>query len=153
MANELLAALDELKAQVAAITGVQRAQLGQPLTALPDATHDKAVACVYLMTSTPLNDAYSSTSETHRAEMRFYWLLTPSNVELVEQSAARMWDRLMTKFFGTDADRNLSETATLALVGSEDGNTPCQYGYEAIGDKQFRVLIAPVVIILDTHAV
>lgn len=153
MANELLNALNELKTQAAAITGVQRAQLGQSLTALPDATHDKAVACVYMATSTPANDTYTATSENHRAEIRFYWILTPGNVELVEQAAATMWDRVMTKFFGADADRNLSDLVTLALAGNQEGTAPCTYGYEIIGDKTHRILIVPIEIILDTHAV
>lgn len=153
MADELKNALDQIKTDVAALTNVQRAQLGQPLDALPEATAEKAVAAVYMVSGQPQNNTYTATTESHRVDVRFYWLLTPANVEVVEQSMASMWDVMMTKFFGSDADRNLSEKATVALVGGTSGNLPYQAGYESIGDKAHRTLIVPVEVVLDTHSV
>lgn len=153
MAGELKNALDQIKADVATLANVQRATLGQPLTAIPETTESKCTAAVYMMSGGPLNDAYASTSEKHRIEIRFYWLLTPGNVEIVEQSMATMWDVVMTKFFGSDADRNLSDKVTLAQVGGEGGRDPYATGYESISERLHRVLIVAVEVTLDTHSV
>jgi hypothetical protein len=153
MANELKNALDQIKTDVAAITGVQRAMLGQPLDALPDATQTKCVAAIYMTSGAPLNDTYTATEEQHIFEMRFYWLLQKLNVEVVEQSMASMWDLILEKFFDSDADRNLSEKVTCALVGGDGGRYRYRAGYEEIGGKWHRVLIVPLEIVINTHSV
>lgn len=153
MANELKDALDQLKTDVDAISTTQRVQLGPILTALPEADQSNCVVSITLRAGYPDNDTYTATSEHHQIELRFYWLLTPPNVEIVEQNVATMWDLVMTKFFGGDADRNLTEKCTLALVGGTETPRPYQCGYEVISNKLHRVLIVPVEIILDTHSV
>ena len=153
MAGELLAALNQLKTDVAAISGVQRTQLGQAVDALPEATMDECVAFVSLRSGGPENEALTSTTERHLVHLRFYWLLIPSTVETVERSVATMWDLIMTKFFGSDADRNLTETSTIALVGGELGDLGYEALFERIGNKLHRVLIVPIEIILNTHSV
>ena len=82
-----------------------------------------------------------------------YWLLTTTNVEVIEQNIATTWDQIMTKFIGTDADRNLTEKCTLALVGTDDGTEPYRCGYEVIGGKNHRVMIVPIEVKLNTHSV
>ena len=151
MANELKNAMDELKTQVDAITDVQKASLGQPLTALPSSSHNKCEAFIYLLSGARGSTTYSTDTEEHRVEVRFYWLLTPINSQVVEQSASTMWDRVMTKFHGDDADRNLTETATLAEVGG--GGQIYNAGFQEIGGKLHRLLTVPFEITLDTHGV
>ena len=153
MAAELYNALAQVKTDMATLTNVQYVQLGQLMSAATEATESKCVACVYMVSGSPDNDNYTSTSEHHRVEAAFYWPLNAHNVELVEQNMATMWDVAMTKFFGSDADRNLTEKATLALVGSEGGNEPYRAGFVEIGGVLHRVLTIPVQIILDTHSV
>lgn len=153
MANELKAALDQVKVDMATLTNVQRVQLGQPMSSLSEATQGKCVACVYLMNGSADNDTYKATSEHHKLEMSFYWPLSPENVEVVEQNMATMWDVIMVKFFGADADRNLTETATIALVSGEDGGQPYSAGYQDVAGKLHRVMSVPLEIILDTHSV
>ncbi len=153
MADELKGAIDQLKTDVAAITGVQRAQLGQLLSSANEATKDKCVAAIYMMAGAPRNDALTSTSEYHIVHIRMYWLITPMNVEVVEQSMASMWDLLMEKLFDDDGDRNLTETCTLGMISGEDGIDPYECAYEVIDGKQHRIMIVPFEIILDTHEV
>jgi len=154
MADELNAAITQVKTDVATLTSnVNKVSLGQPMTALPSATHNKAEAFVYMVSGKPLNDTLTSTSEKHRVDIRFYWLLQEPNKEVVEQEMAQLWDVLMTKFFGDDADRNLTEKCTLCLIGDETGGSGYVCGYEMIGGKLHRVLVVPCEIILDTHGV
>lgn len=153
MAGELYAALAQIKVDVAAITGVQVAHLGQALTAIANATATKAEAAVYVTRGGPMSDTYKSTTEVHVVEVKFYWLLTPANVEVVEQATAEMWDLVMAKFFGSDPDRNLSEKCTIALVAGENGREQYMAGYEEVGGKIHRVLIVPIEVTLDTHAI
>lgn len=153
MAGELLAALNQLETDVAAISNVQTTQLGQLMSAANEATKDKCVASIYMMNGAPLNDALTSTKEYHIVHMRFYWLISPMNVEVAEQSMATMWDLLMEKFFDDDGDRNLTETCTIGLISGDDGVAPYQTGYEMIDGKQHRILDVPFEIILDTHEV
>ena len=152
MGGELLAALNQLETDVAAITNVQRAQLGQLLSSANEATKDKCVASVYMMAGAPRNDTLTSTSEYHIVHLRFYWLVTPMNVEVVEQSMATMWDLVMEKFFDGDGDRNLTEKCTIGLISGEDGIDPYQTAYEDIDGKTHRIMIVPFEIILDVHA-
>lgn len=153
MAAELKNALDQLETDVASLANVQRAQLGQLMNAAAEATESKCVACVYMVSGSPDNDTFTATTERHRVEVAFYWPLNAHNVELVEQNVATMWDVAMTKFFGSDADRNLTEKATLAMVAGEDGNEPYNAGYVEIGGKLHRVLTIPVQVVLNTHSV
>lgn len=153
MADELKDILVQLKTDVAAVTNVNRAILGQPMDALAEATYAKPIAAVYMTSGAPLNDTYAATQERHRIEMRFYWLLTPMNSEKVELNMASMWDLLMEKFFDSDGDRNLSENCTIALIGGETGNQAYQAAYERIGGKMHRILIVPIEVILHTHSV
>ena len=153
MAAELKGALDQVKTDIAAVTNVQSVTLGPILDAIPEAQAEAASVSITLTNGRPLNDALTSTSEAHRIGVRMYWLLQPITVELVEQNLATMWDLVMTKFFGSDADRNLSENCTLALVGTKDGSEPYRCGYEVIGGKQHRVMIIPIEVLLDTHSV
>ncbi len=153
MAAELLAALNQLKTDVAAISNVQRAQLGQLLSAANEATKDKCVASVYMVGGAPKNTEYTSTSEYHIVHIRLYWLITPLSAEVAEQSMATMWDLIMEKLFDDDGDRNLTETCTLGLVAGEDGTEPYECAYEMIDGKQHRIMIIPFEILLDTHEV
>lgn len=153
MADELSNALDQLITDLETITNIQRAQLGQMLESMPEATHSKCVAAVYMMRGRPDNSTYTSTTEYHEIEVKLYWQLQPINVEVVESAVASMWDLLMTKFFGDDADRNLSDKTTIALISGTDGTVPYQVGYEEIGGKLHRVMIVPFEIVLDTHSV
>lgn len=153
MADELKDALDQIKADIVAVSGVERAQLGPILDALPETSHNTCVASVTMASGIPHNDTYTATRETHHVQLRLYWRLMPMNVEVVEQSMASMWDLIMIKFFGGDADRNLSENCTLALVGSADGGEPYLCGYETINGVQHRVLVMTCEVILNTHSV
>lgn len=153
MANELKNALDQIKTDVGVLTNVQRAMLGQTLDALSDATGSKCVACIYMLNGGPLNDTFASTSERHSVHLRFYWLLNPSYVEQVEQNMATMWDVVMTQFFGSDADRNLSEKASVALIGGIDGGQPYVCGYEEVSGKLHRIMDIPVELELHTHSI
>src|SRR3990170_4144397 len=107
MANELKNTLDQIKTDLGTITGIQRVQLGQLVTAIPEATLDKCYGCVYMRQGKIDYHTFTAAREIHLMEMRFYWLLQAATVEKVEQSMATMWDRLMTEFFGDDGDRNL----------------------------------------------
>lgn len=153
MANELKNALDQLKTDCGTLANVQRVQFGQPLNSLADATATKSVVAIFLTTGGPLNGTYTATSEKHLAIMRFHWLLTPGMEDTVEQSMMTAWDVIMTKFFGADADRNLSDKVTLGLVAGEDGSQRYTCGYTDIGGKWHRIMDIPFEIILDTHAV
>lgn len=149
MANEFLAALLRIKADAAAITGVQRAQLGQPLTALPEATQSAPVACVFCRDGVQdSNDAYTMAHSSHIVELRFYWLLTPANVEIVEQSLATFIDRVATKY---NTDLNLGNTVTVALLSGENEAERYTCGYSLVADKLHRILSWPLLVELDTQ--
>ena len=153
MADEFLAALNQLETDVASISGVQRTQLGQLLSAANEATKDKCVVAIFMVGGAPTHNAYSSTGEYHLVHIRFYWMVTPLTVQVAEQSMATMWDRLMEVLFDDDGDRNLTETCTLGLVSGEDGISPYECGYEIIDGKQHRILEVPFEILMDTHEV
>ena len=153
MASELKNALAQVKTDVDTVTTTNRVQLGLVLTALPETSEANCVVSVTMRSGQPNNDTFTATSEKHQILMRAYWLLIAANVEIVEQNMAIFWDALMTKFFGADGDRNLSEKATIALVGGIEGNQPYECGYETIGGKLHRVMIIPLELILDTHSV
>jgi len=153
MADELLTALRQVKAEVGKVLDVQSARLGQPMKALSAATADKPMAFIYLVSGVSDNGTYSASTDTHRIEIRFYWpLANDTMAEVVEEALARTWDRVMTKFFDDDGDRNLNDTVTLALIGGEDGNQPYTCGYEVIGEVLHRILIVPVGVTVDAHS-
>ena len=153
MADELKAVLDQLKTDIDAITGSNKVQLGQLLTAIPEATHDKFVAAISMRQGVPSNDTYTATSESHLIDVRVYFRIKPELVEKVEQAVASVWDLFMEKFFDGDGNRNLSSTCTVCLIGGEEGTQFYQCGYELVGGKLHRVLIFTFEVILDTHEV
>lgn len=153
MADELKNALDQLKTDIDSISNTNRVQLGPILDALPDTTQVEAVVAITLVKGMPHHDTYTATTDLHMVQMRWHWLLTPINVEVVEQNMASQWDLMMVKFHGADADRNLSEKATLFLLGDEEGTQGYECGYEDLGGKLHRVMVVMGQLILDTHSV
>jgi hypothetical protein len=154
MANELKLAVDQLKSTLANdVANVNRVTLGQPLTAIPNTAHNACEVFLYLVSGASTNNTFTDTTESHRVDARFYWLLSPQNSEVVEQNMLSMWDLVMTVFYGDDADRNLTETCTLSLVNGENGQFLYEAGYATLSKKLHRVLTIPFGIILDTHSV
>lgn len=154
MADELKNALDQIKTDVASISGVQRVELGPIIDSMPDTSSSQCVVSVSMISGVAENETYTATTERHNIQLRFHWVLMPDNKETVEQSMASMWDLLMTKFFGDDADRNLTEKATLYLIGSSNGSSEYKAGYLQIGKGTwYRILDVPSELVLNTHSV
>jgi len=136
-------ALITLKESLAdTLENVQKVELGQPLSALADASATKSRLFIHLTDGYSVRRGIGDCDQLHAyGSIRCYWLMTMQNRELVEKSVANMIVQ-MPYYYSTTSGLTLTDNVAQWYLRSTAGvSRTYQVGYELIGGSQHRVLI------------
>ena len=140
MANELNAALDQVRTMAASISTIRGSTKGQPVGGIPVTPW----VAVFLSDGTSRPMTYGSGTglieETHNITIRVYWDL--KDAEETEKNLEQMWSLVLAKFAG---DYDLGSSVTYSDLVSYST------GFQDISGVSYRILDCTLTVAMHTQ--